>query len=56
MSAALTTAGVPSAPAPPAADIEKAAALARQEKAKATQRAYRKRLRDFPGNGAPLVA
>jgi site-specific recombinase XerC len=40
MSAAFPISGLPSAPAPPTADIEKAAALARQEKAKATQRAY----------------
>jgi site-specific recombinase XerD len=40
MSTALIVAGLSSAPALPAADIEKAADLARQEKAKATQRAY----------------
>ena len=40
MSTALTVSGLSSVPSLPAADIEKAADLARQEKAKATQRAY----------------
>jgi site-specific recombinase XerD len=40
MSTALTVSGFSSVPSLPAADIEKAADLARQEKAKATQRAY----------------
>ncbi len=41
MGTALTVAGPPNLPALPTADIEKAADLARQEKAKATRRAYR---------------
>ena len=40
MSTALTVSGLSSVPSLPAADIEKAADFARQEKAKATQRAY----------------
>jgi|SRR5208337_4393327 len=40
MSTALTVAGPSNVPALPAADIEKAADLARKEKAKATRRAY----------------
>ena len=40
MSTVLTVPGLSSVPSLPAADIEKAADFARQEKAKATQRAY----------------
>ena len=47
MSTALSAARPSNLPALPAADIEKAAALARQEKAKATQRAYRSELEIF---------